>query len=177
MKEILKNFLRSLVVALDKGRKQVDDQALEMAKSMGRVFAEQDYTEKLRHERCNHRKGGMVCLVGTARSISEGLYNGSAPQYAVRKHQMMNGDIWVDCIRCGKKWRPPVESNFLRRNWLGINVVDKSAFVAAWAEYKGATFFPTNNVMSSSIQCRFTDPKTGRDATDQIRSMYAALGE
>jgi hypothetical protein len=29
----------------------------------------------------------------------------SAAQYAVMKHQMINGDIWVRCLRCGRTWQ------------------------------------------------------------------------
>jgi hypothetical protein len=88
---------------------------------------------------------------------------------------MMNRDIWIDCLRCGKKWRPPVQQKF---NWFERKFRTErfQKYAAELVEYERARDFPTNNVTSSSILCRFTDRKTGLDATNQIRKMYAKIG-
>jgi hypothetical protein len=176
MREALKNFLRSLIEYID-GAKQVSEFQLDFAKRAGIVLAMQDKTARDAESQCSHKKAGMVRLTGTAASIRRGLNNGNGSQYAVRKHQIINGDIWIDCLRCGKKWRPPVAENFTRVNWFGFTVPDVAAYVAAVEEYNRAKAFETNNVMSSSIQWAFHDPKTGKRAESQVRAMYAAMGE
>lgn len=176
MKEAIKNFLRLLIELLDGGT-QISEFQLDFAKRAGIVLAMQDQTARESEAACSHRKAGMVRLTGSSASIRRGLNNGNGSQYAVRKHQMMNGDIWVDCLRCGKKWRPPVAENFTRTNWFGFTVPDVAAYNAAFFEYETAKAFETNNWMSGSVQCKFTDRKTGLDATKNIRSMYAAIGE
>jgi hypothetical protein len=176
MKEVIKNFLRSLIELIDGGI-QITERQLEMARMLGDTLTRMNATQKGLEGQCSHRKGGMVRLAGSRESIRRGLNSGTGSQYAVRKHQMMNGDIWVDCLRCGKKWRPPVVENFTRKNFFGFTVLDGAAYAAALDEYNTAVKFETNNYMSGSVQCRFTDRKTGLDATKQIRSMYAAMGE
>jgi hypothetical protein len=93
------------------------------------------------------------------------------------KHQMINGDIWVRCLRCGKTWNPPVrEELFLRRRGKAScpegRTFNRALFEKAIEDYKRATMFETNNSMSTSVQCRFShiDPETGVmiDAADSI---------
>ena len=99
------------------------------------------------------------------------------------KHQMINGDVWVRCLRCGKTWSPPVEPNFFF-NAQGKQVAPQDGefsqvkFDRACEEYRLATMFNTNNSMSSSVQCRFTyfDPETKKhvDAADIYRQNIAS---
>ena len=95
--------------------------------------------------RCNHRKGGM-----DVKAIVEG--QGTDNQYAVLKHRFASGDIWVRCLRCGKWWTPPAESDFMVDGKL-----DKVAFSAAEKEYQDALNFPTLNTMSTGIVFEFSD--------------------
>src|SRR5438046_2206938 len=73
---------------------------------------EQKYTSM--QANCNHKKGGNGV---------EGIVNGQGDdsQYAVLKHQFLNGDIWVRCLRCAKTWKPPVEMEYYL-NDLGVAV-------------------------------------------------------
>lgn len=95
--------------------------------------------------KCNHHKGGWVKLTSTSQELADAILKGDATQYAVIKHQHVNGDIWVSCIRCGKKWKPPIRSDYR---------TDREYFRAV-EEYEQAKEFPTNNRMSTSVQCRF----------------------
>jgi hypothetical protein len=91
-------------------------------------------------KRCNHKKGGQG-LQGVIGG------RGDAGQYAVLKHTMSNGDMWVRCLRCGKTWKPPLERSFK----------NPSDFIKAEAEYKIAIDFQTLNSPSSSAQFNFSD--------------------
>jgi hypothetical protein len=152
----------------------VEKQAQEDREQQGRTFAQQDATDTFRFSVCTHKKGGMVSP-RDQRVLSTG---GNASQYAVMKHQMINGDIWIRCLRCGKTWCPPVEKNFFF-NEKGKQVApvdgtyDKVRFDKAVEDYKRATMFETNNSMSTSVQCRFSqyDLVSGKmvDAADKYR--------
>lgn len=141
--------------------------------AQGRTFAQDEATDKLRQKICTHRKGGIV----SARDMRALTQGGTEDQYAVIKHQMINGDIWVRCMRCGRTWNPPVESNFFFLNGKVVapadGVFSKEKFLAAQEEYVRAVQFPTRNTMSGSVQCRFSklNLETGRieDATDVYR--------
>lgn len=83
--------------------------------------------------RCNHRKGGFwqpsdggTCLVYPEQG-DDRYY------YAVIKHTFLNGDVWVTCQRCGKRWKPGDDG------------------------YDEALKFSTNNQSSGSIQFQFPD--------------------
>lgn len=156
-----------------------EQQIQEDREQQGRTIAQQDATDAYRFSVCTHRKGGMA----SPRDVRVLTQGGNAAQYAVMKHQMINGDIWVRCLRCGKTWNPPVESNFFF-NTKGQRVAPKDGvfstekFNRAVEEYKRATMFETNNSMSTSVQCRFTtiDKETGRiiDAADVYRENIAS---
>lgn len=100
-------------------------------------LAEED---KKAQRRCNHRKGGN----GAAGVIGG---QGDSLDYAVIKHTMLNGDMWIRCQRCGKTWKPPVKEDFK----------DIEEYAKAYAEYEAAKAFPTKNSPSSSYQFRFSD--------------------
>lgn len=90
--------------------------------------------------RCNHHKGGEG-----AHGVVGG--QGTDQQYAVIKHTMANKDMWVICLRCGKHWKPPLRSTF----------DSEQAYISAYAEYKAACQFMTNNKPSSSTLFAWSD--------------------
>lgn len=149
-------------------------QAQNERESAGRTFAQDAATDAYRWSVCTHRKGGVV----SQRDMRALTTGGSEDQYAVIKHQMINGDIWVRCLRCSKTWSPPVESNFYfdakgRQVAPADGTFNREKFLAAQSEYQRAVQFPTRNSMSGSVQCRFMkyNTETGRyeDAADLYR--------
>lgn len=155
-------------------RELADKQQQQDRAAQGRTFAQEEATDKYRWSVCTHRKGGVV----SQRDMRALTTGGSEEQYAVIKHQMINGDIWVRCLRCSKTWAPPVESMFYLDKTGRVvapkdGVFNREKFVAAQAEYQRAVQFPTRNSMSGSVQCRFLkyNPETGRyeDAADLYR--------
>lgn len=156
-----------------------EKQLKEDREQAGRTMAQQEATDQYRFKICTHRKGGQV----SNRDNHVLATGGNSSQYAVIKHQMINGDIWVRCLRCGKTWAPPIERNFFfdEKGRLVAPVdgtFDKAKFAAAVEEYRRATMFETNNSMSTSVQCRFeqVDPETGRkfDGADIYRESIAS---
>jgi hypothetical protein len=125
--------------------------------AQGRTFAQQAATDKSRQDACTHKKGGVV----SARNMQVLSTGGNSIQYAVLKHQMMNNDMWVRCLRCGKTWLPPVKENYYF-SAKGKQVAPKDGtfnetkFNEALAEYRRAVNFETNNSSSGSVQCRFS---------------------
>lgn len=147
--------------------------------SQGRTFAQQEATDTYRFRICTHRKGGNV----TTRDMRVLSTGGNNVQYAIMKHQMINGDIWVRCLRCGKTWAPPVEINFFfdaagKRVAPQDGNFDRVKFERAREEYERATMMETNNSMSGSVQCRFStfDVASGKmvDAADKYRESIAS---
>lgn len=123
----------------------------------GQTLNQNSAAKKAGQQRCNHRKGG-----NGQEGIAKG--KGDDPQYAVLKHQMMNGDIWVRCLRCAKTWKPPVkESYYFDSTGKNVGFADpagkfsQQAFDEALREYQEAVEFPTRNIMSGSVQFRFSD--------------------
>ncbi len=156
MREFLRKLLVRLLEKIDGN--QIPEWLAASARANGYCLDNADRARAETQTKCTHRKGGSY-------NRHSPFMNGNAAQYAVRKHVMMNRDLWVDCLRCGKKWRPPLRSEF--RN-------DRE-FYKAVEEYETAKNFPTNNVTSSSILLMFHD-KTGKCADSQITKMYAAIG-
>ena len=140
-----------------------DEFQLRTAKANGRCLTSMDRSQAHRQANCTHRKGGtIVDLEHPERYLGKG----NSPSYAVIKHQMIHGDIWVRCLRCGKWWKPPIRSQYK---------MDRD-FWRAMFEYEAALNFETNNVMSSSVQCKFvTTSQDGRqhDATEIVREKLA----
>ncbi len=159
-------------------REILEKQAKEDREQQGRTFAQQDATDLYRYTVCTHKKGGNA----SSRDLRVLSTGGNAAQYAVMKHQMINGDIWVRCLRCGKTWNPPVEKNFFFDGNKNVAPVDgifsQAKFDRAVEDYKRATMFETNNSMSTSVQCRFSrfDPESKRtvDAADTYRENIAS---
>lgn len=99
-------------------------------------------------KRCNHRKGGDGAAGVT-------LGQGVSPHYAVIKHSMMNGDLWIRCQRCGKTWKPPIKADFGEGGQFATQGIE--GYVKALTEYETAKNFPTNNTPSSSQQFKWSD--------------------
>lgn len=143
--------------------------------AQGRTFAQQRATDEAKWAICTHKKGGTV----SQRNMQVLSTGGNSIQYAVIKHQMINGDMWVRCLRCGRTWQPPVKENFYF-NAKGKVVAPKDGtfneekYLEVLAEYKRAVNFETNNSPSGSVQCRFTkwDEKSEQwvDATLDYRT-------
>ena len=125
--------------------------------SQGRTFAQQRAQDEARWAECTHKKGGVV----SQRNLQVLSTGGNSIQYAVLKHQMINGDMWVRCLRCGRTWLPPVKENFYF-NAKGKQVAPKDGtydevkFNETMLAYKRAVNFETNNSPSGSVQCRFS---------------------
>lgn len=119
----------------------------------GTVLRQIADNEKAAQDHCNHRKGGTG---------AEGFVGGQGEdsQYAVLKHRMPNGDVWVRCLRCAKTWKPPVEENYTFNKRGEVDPkgeFSKSAFDDAYRDYNTAVAFTTRNQMSGSVQFRFSD--------------------
>src|SRR5882724_10443064 len=82
------------------GRELKEMQVQNDRESQGRTFAQDEATDKYKWSVCTHRKGGLV----SQRDMRALTTGGNEDQYAVIKHQMINGDIWVRCLRCGRTW-------------------------------------------------------------------------
>jgi hypothetical protein len=156
-----------------------EKQLREDREMQGRSIAQIDATDKYQQSKCTHRKGGMA----SSRDVRVLATGGNSNQYAVIKHQMINGDIWVRCLRCGKTWSPPVERNYFfddkgRQVAPGDGTFNKTKYVADVEKYQMATMFETNNSMSASVQCRFfkVDEETGKilDGAEDYRNNIAS---
>jgi hypothetical protein len=140
----------------------------------GKVFAAQKREDDAKQNACTHKKGGVV----SQRNLQVLSTGGNSPQYAVIKHQMINGDFWVRCLRCGKTWLPPVKDNFyFNAKGKQVAPVDgtfsQEKFSKAEADYRTAVAFETNNTSSGSVICKFSkwDEKSEQwvDATNDYR--------
>lgn len=171
--EVRKYHLKDLKASVS-DREILEKQSTEDREQQGRVFRQQQAIDLFRYNNCTHKKGGMA----SSRDMRVLTHGGNSSQYSVMKHQMINGDIWVRCLRCGRTWCPPVEKNFFF-DAKGLNVApvdgtfSQDRFDKARQDYLRATMFETNNSMSTSVQCRFSrlDPESGKliDAADVYR--------
>lgn len=118
--------------------------------------------------KCNHRKGGVIVRkpneTTSSVKIAEFLQNGTDSKFSVMKHQMMNGDMRIRCLRCGKTWTAPIRSEY--RN-------DRE-FCQAIEEYEKAKRFETNNGTSTSLQFQWRYPD-GSDGSEVPRKAMAAV--
>ena len=146
--------------------------SMEDAKASGRVLTELARNTAHRQFECNHCKGGTYTqkMVFGSDGISrrEMVFptKGQSPYYAVIKHQMIHGDIWVRCLRCGKWWKPPLRKDHK----------DDRSFWRAMFEYEEALNFKTNNTASGSVQCRFetiSPDGSRKDETEIVREKMA----
>ena len=122
-------------------RQMKREQVRQKAYSNGATLRDTAIQEASVQKRCNHRKGG-----DGAAGIKLG--QGISPHYAVIKHGMLTGELWVRCQRCGKTWKPPIEIDYAPGGFkaeLGIK-----GYVQALSEYETAKNFPTNNTPSFS---------------------------
>jgi hypothetical protein len=152
-------------------------QLKEDREAQGRTFAQQRQSDEQRQKVCTHKKGGVV----SPRDMKVLSVGGNGQQFAVLKHQMINGDIWVRCLRCGETWCQPIKENFFfdergrQAPFTGkqAGVFSKEKYDKACDKYRQAVQFETNNSMSGSVQCRFSkyNETTGEwvDATEEYR--------
>jgi hypothetical protein len=143
--------------------KNVSLAAYQSAQEKGRCLTQQDRFTARTQANCTHRKGGTIRDLEHPASA---LYQGDSPHYAVIKHQVSHGDIWVRCLRCGKWWKPPIRSQYK---------LDRD-FWRAMFEYEAAVNFETNNITSSSVQIKFhttAHDGTRIDATEIVREKLA----
>ena len=144
------------------GRKVISAYQATTAKSNGTTLSVWEFCQTLRQSRCTHRKGGMIRSLDTV-SIGDALASGDNFCYAVIKHQHMNGDVWVSCLRCGKRWKTPLKDF----KWYEFR--KRRAYYIALAEYKKALAFNTNNRMSSSVRVIIRDDKFNEVGTQMVR--------
>lgn len=116
------------------------DQTRMKARTNGQTIAQINRDKKIVQERCTHRKGGEG-----AHGVIGG--QGMSEYYAIFKHTMANGDMWITCLRCGKRWKPPVRSAY----------TTQAQFDAALAEYELAKRFLTTNKPSGSSMFKWSD--------------------
>jgi hypothetical protein len=99
-------------------------------------------------KRCNHRKGG-----DGAAGIQLG--QGQSSNFAVIKHTMLTGDMWLRCQRCGKTWKPPIKSDFMPGGLYEEKGIE--GYVATLTEYEAMRNCQTSNKPSSSQQFQWSD--------------------
>ena len=169
--------LKSSIAERELTEKQKQDDRLQQGLTM-RQDEEQD---KFRWKNCTHGKGGTV----STRNLSVLRTGGDSDKKAIIKHQMINGDIWVLCLRCAKTWKPPVKKDFyLDAKGIVVDpkdgVFDAEKFQQARFEYLTACNMNTSNSMSTSVQCRFTRNKqeaageVAYDATEEYRQLVGS---
>lgn len=160
------------------GEREVKDlQKKEDREAQGRTFASQAASDENRQTICTHKKGGVV----SPRDFKVLNTGGNGQQFAVIKHQMINGDLWIRCLRCGKTWLPPQKEKFFFNERGKVapskgpeaGTFNEAAYRKACQEYQVAVHFETNNSPSGSVQCRFSryNEATGEwvDAADEYR--------
>jgi hypothetical protein len=110
-------------------------------KSQGDVFRghgqnlKQDAVNRISKQTiCNHRKGG-----DGANGVIGG--QGDDMQFAILRHVMGNGDIWIRCLRCGKTWKRPL---------LNGRTETQMKASAEWAEYDTMLRAQTRNHTSGT---------------------------
>ena len=128
---------------------------LEKKKDRGRALDQQSRWVAQRQVKCTHKKGSRINLDRKGPLLSNG---GNSLAYAVIKHQFANGDIWVICLCCGRKWKPPIRSQY----------ENEKDFWKATIEYDQALDFPTSNTSSGSIQLKFLNGN--QDDSERFRS-------
>lgn len=131
-------------------------------------------------------------LVPTVVTTSQMLTGGDSQQYAVIKHRMIDGNLWVRCLRCSKTWVPPQKQNFFydrardmmkdpsdkmlnakKMPYEGpqAGTFDELSFKIAQDDYAKACAFMTKNTESGSVFCQFAK------WNDETKTWDAALGK
>lgn len=162
-------------------------QRQESRQQQGKVFAQDAAQEAARQNVCTHRKGGIV----TPRDMAVLTTGGDSQQAAVIKHRMIDGNLFVRCMRCSKTWVPPQRNNFFfdrARNEKDrsdrilnakkmpfegpqVGIFDELSFQVAVEEYKKACAFQTQNKESGSVICQFSK------WNEETHTWDAALGK
>lgn len=110
------------------------------AYTKGATLADTSRRTTAHQNRCNHKKGG-----NGAQGVVGG--QGDDSQYAVLKHTFANGDVWVACLRCHKKWKPPLKKDYKT----------EADFEAAKQVYREALNFQTRNSPSKGVIFQYSD--------------------
>jgi hypothetical protein len=145
------NRINALEAAEKSTRSRTD--RIEKYRSQGRELVSMRRNQETQQERCTHFKGGRGL-----QALQDGGTNAS--DYAVIKHFLPNGELWIRCLRCGKTWKKPHTQDFATAHYdktkqttsydpLTPEQSDK--FAIAMAEYKRAVVFPTENTTSSGV--------------------------
>jgi hypothetical protein len=121
------------------------------ARTNGATLLDQARSRKKNQTKCNHRKGG-----NGQQDYAAG--QGDDPQYAIYRHTFAGSNTEVFCLRCHRRWKKPLESEF---------VGDPSGFDAAKIEYDQAMNFPTKNAGSGSVAFTFK----GKGSEDWFEGM------
>lgn len=168
-------------------RQMEQAQRQESRQQQGRVFAQDAAVEAARQEVCTHRKGGIV----TPRDMAVLTTGGDSQQYAVIKHRMIDGNLFIRCMRCSKTWTPPRRENFFfdrkrtdkdradkilkakQMPYTGpqVGIFDELSFEIATGEYEKAKAFQTQNKESGSVICQFSK------WNEETKTWDAALGK
>jgi hypothetical protein len=144
--------------------KQLSAQQVADAKCRGNEIDAYDREKAKIQSKCTHKKGGWVPMQGSSDEIRQALSKGgNGSQYAVFKHQHIPGDIWVECLRCGKKWKPPIRTEY----------ETEREFYRAVEEYEKAISFETNNHTSTSVLCQFRLNRSLDAGTEYVRKQLA----
>jgi hypothetical protein len=150
----LRAYLRSVRASFKTPRE------IAIAKEFGCVLDAEGRAIATKQAKCNHIKGGIWRRISSDRVD---FTPGSSGQYAVIKHKHIHGDVWVECLRCGRKWKPPMRKEFK---------TDRE-FYKAVEEYEQAVNFPTNNISSSSVICQFRLNGSVDAGTEYVRKQLA----
>lgn len=151
-------------VQLQNARQTIDDHKMKLETkranfvSHGQNLAQDRLKRDASQRTCNHRKGG-----DGARGVVAG--QGQDTQYAILRHRMANGDIWVRCLRCAKTWKPPVKSEHK----------STESYNAAFVLYKEALDFPTRSIMSTGQQFQWGYNDKGKGGPEFYREKMASV--
>jgi hypothetical protein len=138
------------------------EQQEEEHKARGRTFAQSRAVDDARQSICTHKKGGMIDV----NNYNVLALGGDSPSYAVIKHVMQDGNMFVRCLRCGRSWVPPRKDRFffdptgkieLPSKGSQAGVFNLEKFKAAQVEYVQACNFSTTNHTSKSIRVAFSE--------------------
>jgi hypothetical protein len=144
----------------------------------GKTLLHDKFADEVKWAKCTHRKGGKV----SARDMNVLTFGGDSDQYAVLKHIMINGDLWIRCLRCGKTWAPPLKIKFYfdedgKPTTEKLGKFDQEKFDAAVKEYRTAVQFPTTNTTSSSVIVTFSKWNDRHEKVDASQDFREAMAD
>ena len=149
---------------LQDAREKLDERKMKRETNASRFRShgqniQQDKDNRAAQQRiCNHKKGG-----DGAKGVVGG--QGQDTQYAIIRHRVANGDIWVRCLRCAKLWKPPVKSAHKTTE----------SYNAAFEKYNEALVFPTRNQMSTGQQFQWGYNDKGQGGPEYFRERMKSV--